>query len=369
MVGSIRSGCSARLNPPARRWALRRAEALVVRSLVVFAALVAWLLFAIPAQAAEVEAEPEPAPQAEPAPAPAPESERVRDVVSDRIELSEPSWIPSIDLGFETFDYNADTTVVNHINPPSWQGEQNEAERQLMVRIGSELMGPTFESLPGRPRLFVQGGAHFQMLSSDKMFGEGDPFVQGEPERGLQQYRGFGAGSKVLPGDFEGQGSEISADFQNPSWYAGLGVAFSVPIASNLLLYVKPSVQYSLEKIDLSAGLTTVDEPIPRVDPDPCGPAPRPTPCTREFFLYRSRDSATTTDHSVGAGLELALVLFRSARPVRVSFYAQARFLWLVSDPTTTFADPAGVASYSVMRDDFGIKGGGGLRLSWVGFD
>jgi hypothetical protein len=41
----------------------------------------------------------------------------------------------------------------------------------------------------------------------------------------------------------------------------------------------------------------------------------------------------------------------------------------LVSGSTTTFADPAGVATYSVTRDDFGVKGGGGLRFSWVGFD
>ena len=65
----------------------------------------------------------------------------------------------------------------------------------------------------------------------------------------------------------------------------------------------------------------------------------------------------------------MALTLFRSARPIRVSLYAEARFMWLLSDSTTTFADPLGVATYSVVRDDFGIKGGGGLRFSWVGFD
>jgi hypothetical protein len=141
-----------------------------------------------------------------------------------------------------------------------------------------------------------------------------------------------------------------------------------VPIATNLLLYIKPSVQYSMEKIDLPAGLTTVDEPVPRVDPIPCGTS-RPDPCIREFIIHESRTTASTTDHSVGMGLEVAVVPFRSARPIRVSLYAEARFLWLVSDSTTTFADPNGIATYSVTRDDFGIKGGGGLRFSWVGFD
>ena len=157
------------------------------------------------------------------------------------------------------------------------------------------------------------------------------------------------------------------AQFQDPSWYAGLGIAFSVPIATNLLLYIKPSIQYSLEKIDLSGALTTVDEEVPRVDP----PEP-PLIITREFKIQTSRKNSSTTDHSIGAGLELELVLFRSVRPIRVSLYAQARFLWLVSGSTTRFADlneAPRIASYSVMRDDFGIKGGAGLRFSWVGFD
>jgi hypothetical protein len=43
--------------------------------------------------------------------------------------------------------------------------------------------------------------------------------------------------------------------------------------------------------------------------------------------------------------------------------------MWLVSDSTTRLADTNGVATYSITRDDFGIKGGGGLRFSWMGFD
>jgi hypothetical protein len=117
--------------------------------------------------------------------------------------------------------------------------------------------------------------------------------------------------------------------------------------------------------------LTTVLETTPpgTVDPAPCGNPPFPTPCLRTFDVYRSRTTATATDHSVGAGLEVAMVPFRSARPIRVSLYAEARFLWLVSDDTTEFSDPDGVATYSIVRDDFNIKGGGGLRFSWVGFD
>jgi hypothetical protein len=150
--------------------------------------------------------------------------------------------------------------------------------------------------------------------------------------------------------------------FDDPSWYAAVGVAFSVPIASNLLLRIKPSIEYSFEEIDLDGQLKTVNELNPHLDPDFTTP-------TRDFFISRSRANETATNHSLGAGLELALVLFRNFRPVRVSLYTEARFMWVLSDETTTFGDSTGTASFSVVRDDFGIKGGGGVRFSWVGFD
>jgi len=306
--------------------------------------------------ASEPAAEPRPEPKSRP-PAPAADA------------LGEPGWIPSIEVGLETFDYNVDTTVVNQINPPAWAGSEKEADRQTMFRVGAELMGPMFEDLPGRPRLFAQGGVQIRLFSSDEIFVDGDPNVPLEPERGIGQYQISGSPFLELPGDFVGQGSLIDSRFRDPSWYAGLGVAFSVPIGTKMLLYVKPSVQYSMEKIDLSGMFTTVDEPVPMVDPEPCGVGPAKPPCIREFFIYRSSSDVSVTDHSVGAGIEVALALARSARPIRVALYAEARFLWLVSGSTTTFADPGGVATYVVTRDDFGIKGGGGLRFSWVGFD
>jgi len=350
----------------------------VLGAAVFSSVIIALSWFAQPAEADEIdpdysyesEPEPEPAPEPEPEPEPAPPPPAA---AAD--DLQEPSWIPSIDVGMETFDYNVRSSAENLINPPWLGGSQSEAERQTMFRIGGELMGPMFEGLPGRPRLFAKGGAQFRTFSSDDIFGNGNFTVGVEPERGIARYASLGDIARDLPHDFVGQGSAISARFQDPSWYAGLGVAFSVPIGTDMLLYIKPSVQYSLEKIDLSASLTTVDEPVPRLDPFDCGVGTGLPPCVREFFPHRSQQYTRITDHSVGAGLEVALALFRSVRPIRVSLYAEARFMWLVSDSTTmindpkTIDEPNGVANYSIVRDEFGIKGGGGLRFSWVGFD
>ena len=372
MTCLTRSGGSALVDSPAlcraTRGAARVTDVAVLRIMACFAALVALLLFAIPAQADEIEPEPPLEAESAPEPEPQPEPEPEPIVASEEEEFSEPSWIPSIDVGFETFDYNVDSTVQNLTNDPTaWAGTEHEAERQLMFRIGAELMGPAFEDLPGRPRLFVQGGVQLRTFSSDQIFGIGDPkgerqlAVVKQPEIGIQQYNRSGNfEGKNLPSDFLGQGSTIFGKFQDSSWYAAVGVSFSVPIASNLLLQIKPSLQYSLEKIDFDGRFTTVNELNPHEDP-PDGAA------TRDFFIDRSTGSQTTTDHSIGAGLELALVLFRNVRPIRVSLYTGARFMWQLGDTTTTWGDQ--VASYSVMRDDFGIRGGGGIRFSWVGYD
>jgi hypothetical protein len=328
--------------------------------------------FAQPAEADEIDPDPDYVNEPEPEPEPAPEPDPPPPAAAAD-ELREPDWIPSIDVGMETFDYNVKTAIVNHINGPWLGGNQSEAERQTMFRIGGELMGPMFEDLPGRPRLFAKGGAQFRAFSSDDIFGNGRFTVSVEPERGITRYSLLGDQARDLPREFVGQGSAISARFQDPSWYAGLGFAFSVPIGAEMLLYIKPSVQYSMEEIDFSASLTTVDEPVPRLDPFDCG-AGRP-PCIREFIPHRSEQYRSITDHSVGAGLEVALALFRSVRPIRVSLYAEARFMWVVSGTTTAFTDPKTidepnpVASYTIERDKFDVKGGGGLRFSWVGFD
>ncbi len=202
-------------------------------------------------------------------------------------------------------------------------------------------------------------------------------------EGSIDTYVDQGAGTNDFPSDFEGQGSRLAASLQDPSWYAGLGIAFSVQTSGGMLFYIKPSVQYSVEEIDFRGKLTTVEETSPpgTVDPDPCGlsvfvPPPDPPalpgtpapPCTRTFKVRRSNASSSTTDHSIGPGLEVAMA-FRSFPPIRISIFAQARALWLISDSTTSFTDRFGVASYSVERDYLSIRGGAGIRLSWVGFD
>jgi hypothetical protein len=337
MLLSIRSSTCALVHSPmfhrAPHGAAGGIRAAVLRATACFAALTALLFPAIPAQA-------------------------------DRHgeEHSEPAWIPSLDVGFEGFSYDIDSTIVNLSDPSVYSETQGASVNQLLFRIGGELMGPMFEALPGRPRLFVQGGAGLSTFSGERAFELGNPDDSSEPEGGIARYEVNGPVGRDLPFDFEGQGSWLDVRFQDPSWYAGLGIAFSVPTSDALSFYIKPSVQYNVQKIDFAGKLKTVYEPPPP------GVDPADGPFTRAFEVRESNAKFGTTDHSIGPGLEVAMG-FLASRPIRFSLFGQVRFLWLLNDDTTSFTDADGFAHYSVTRDDFVVKGGAGLRMSWVGFD
>jgi len=276
-------------------------------------------------------------------------------------EEKEPQWIPSLNFGFDTFRYDATSTVENFVNPPVHSGKQTGSKQELLFQLGGELQGPRFGGVPGRPRLFVAGGFGLTPFSSDAIFETG---VIGEPEGGIEIFKNQlalaidrGCENQRPPNcndddpqGFDGQGSRITSSFLNPSWYASLGVAFDIPVSRKLLFQIKPSVAYSGENIEMVGNLTTVTKPAPGT-----------------YEVTRSIASTGVTDHSLGMGLELALDLFRATRPITSAIYVDLRLLWLLSDPTTTFADDAGVASYEVTRNTFGIRGGAGLRFSWKG--
>lgn len=294
---------------------------------------------------------------------------------------SEPAWIPSLSAEFETFQYSATTSVTNLVNPPAQEGTVSGSSLQLIARIGGELMGPRLESLPTHPRLFVQGGVGFNSFSGSNIAEIG--LLQGDPQRAISQFNITRAADIALgcnipgvcpitaePSDFEGQGSEVTAEVQTPEWNAALGLAWDIPLRRSLLLQVKPSVTYNFERVKFGGRIRTV------VETDPVNEV---------FEIYEGTGSGSSNDHSLGLGIELDLALFRS-RPIRASLVLGTRFLWLLSDPTTTFSDSSGtrtfwttpaaaqmeptgpVGAYRVERDGFEIRGGAGVRLSWVGF-
>ena len=101
--------------------------------------------------------------------------------------VPEPNWIPSIDIGFDFFKYETDATITDHVcanvtcdpqtspgDPADWSGDQSRSTENIVLRLGGELLGPSFDAIPGRPRLFVQGGVQLAGFSSDLLFVRGD---------------------------------------------------------------------------------------------------------------------------------------------------------------------------------------------------
>jgi hypothetical protein len=281
-------------------------------------------------------------------------------------DASEPRWIPSLNFGFDTFGYDTTSSVENHINPPEQEDTQTNSQTQLNYQLGGELMGPKIGGLPGNPRLFIQGGVQLQNFQATKIFNVKDA---GDPTPGITSYLGrletdinprpngrtcldFQPPSCefVDASSFKGQGSRITSGIENPAWYAAIGVAFNLPLTPKLLLQVKPSFAYNVETFEIEGDFTTVTEPAVNI-----------------FDITTSAAETTTTDHSIGAGLELALVMFRTFRPVTTSLYVDGRFLWLISDATTTLTDDRNVATYTVTREGFDMRGGAGIRFSWMG--
>jgi hypothetical protein len=73
------------------------------------------------------------------------------------------------------------------------------------------------------------------------------------------------------------------------------------------------------------------------------------------------------TDHRLGPGFEVELVFSRTARPVAISAYVDFRYLFLVSESTTSFTDPAAIALSTVERGD-ALSFGAGVGLTWMAF-
>ncbi|UCF41785.1 MAG: hypothetical protein JSW43_05525, partial [Gemmatimonadota bacterium] len=63
-------------------------------------------------------------------------------------DAEEPGWIPSINLGFDTFAYDTLSSVENHLNPPAHEGTQSYFSTELKFQSGAELMSPRL-ALPG----------------------------------------------------------------------------------------------------------------------------------------------------------------------------------------------------------------------------
>lgn len=96
---------------------------------------------------------------------------------------------------------------------------------------------------------------------------------------------------------------------------------------------------------------------------------PRSAPPIVDFTTHRSRPGAKNqVAHHLGPRLEIALLLSPEARPIRTTLFANASYLWMLSERTTQLMDGPGVARFTARRPAANLRGGMGVRFSWVGW-
>jgi len=274
-------------------------------------------------------------------------------------EEARPGWTVALDAGFEVFEYDINSSVTSAVAPRQ-SGAQTKKNDNSDFKFGIEVMTPALASWLGRPRLFAGVGGQVPLGSEDVVFQIGGGLSAELPEQEIASFEqdlatAIGNGCLTSPpcptadpASFGGQGSRIGVDFR-PLWYLSLGAALNLELPDDFLFRLKPSLEYVGGRLGIDSALTTVLEPAPE-----------------EFTVVRSSAGTMVTDHRLGPGIEGELVISRTARPVALSIYVDARFLWMVSDGSTSFADPAGIAQYSVDRGN-ALSFGGGVRLTWMG--
>lgn len=293
-------------------------------------------------------------------------------------DLVDPIWIPGINAGFEVFDSRMDYSVENLVNGPFLTTSGDSSIREFLFTIGGELAGPALTPIPGRPRLVVGGGIGIPVASPEALIDVGDSNNPANPEQDIDAYinrlrvpilrRCFERDPVNCPvpvvqptatdRGFRGQGTDLRASLDNITWQGDLGIRFEVPFLSEMMLQIQPGVTYRGERVKFEGRLTTVtlDELI------------FANPPTTDFTIHRSRPPAKNeVAHHIGPRLELALVLSKAARPIRTTFFAHASYLWILSERTTQLMDVSGVARYTARRRGANLRGGVGVRLSWIG--
>jgi len=305
-----------------------------------------------------------------------------------REQVPEPGWIPAVTAGFEVFDWNSENSVENQINGPFLDVRGDDEIRMYAMTFGGELAGPPMIAVPGRPRLVLGGGVGFVLPTADRLIDEGEVASATEPERDISAYESrlitsirrncLENPTRIPPKpencprldllDVDGQGNDVRLSFDSVTWHAKLGASFDLPVLDDAAIQISPAIAYRGERVKLQGRLTTVTLDQFVLPPRATPPAPQ-LPAIVDTTIHRSRPGAkNAVHHHLGPSLELGVVLSRRARPIRTTVFFHVSYLWLLSDPDEDLEDLGGVATYRIRRESQAVRGGVGVRFSWLGF-
>ena len=267
------------------------------------------------------------------------------------------SWVPSI--VFSVVVHEEDTEVEVDSRPLEFSFDRKEVRTLASLRFGGELMTPTFDKVPIKPRFFVSGGVLWSTPGNGLSHSNHDTTtVDDYRDINLPKLiRTFDRSEFSSPGldrnltDFEGRGTYVQGRQLHNSWYAGLGGVLTLP-RNGFTIRVRPSIEYIGEEFQIQGQYSLLSD----VDPD------RP-----RFLVHEIDLSDKEIQHSIGPGLELEFVNHIDGN-FTLSFFTQTRFMWIVGDNEMRLKgqDSQGEdAAFRFKRSRFNFRGGIGFRLGF----
>lgn len=256
---------------------------------------------------------------------------------------AEPSWIPYLDVGIDSGEEIAGASVTSTVDD-SASGTNSFDHARL--RFGAGVLMPSWTQIPGRPRIFVQGGIDYHLAGSQLALDVGEV---GNPQPAIDR---LNLNRPNDPEPIPGQGQLIRQEYMGPGWAAAIGVAFEMPAPwDGGSIRLKPMAAYEGERIRIEGRLVDVSEPSDNV-----------------FVIDQAYARKNpTTDHRLGLGGEIELTFFEGDR-LEMSAYGNARYLWVVSGRSTRLVStPTGIAAFEWRQDANVVRGGLGIRVSWRG--
>jgi len=251
------------------------------------------------------------------------------------------SWRPWLSIGFDLRAQDVEAGFASDSVPLLEGGVRSsramESELILVPNISFEsaLESPPIFDAWGKPRLFAHAGGKLPTKIAHKIFRDEGP--EGDSSLGRSANHDYRF-------KFDG------------SWFAGLGVAWSVPLGERQLS-IRPAFDYFGEHVRWE-GMSLLLE---REAGAPTSALPTP--------VFAASRSLSKTYHAIGPSLALEVLLGQRG-PVSLKLYAQSQFYWILTDPEASFAVANEIGSGNgVIRfetDSMIAEGGVGVRLTWL---
>lgn len=227
-------------------------------------------------------------------------------------------------------------------------------EEVLSALVGGtfEIMSPQLFEAAGRPRLFLDLNISAALASEVGLARDSDPGQMSLPSPV--------SGSLIGEASIVGRGAAITVQPQGPQIHAGLGAAFTIDLADELIR-IKPSLVYSRTILDVDA----ITNRAVRLPP----PAP-PVTLETHFRLIQLTDDFTEVYHGLGPALEIEYEPGTRVGPVGITLYLKGHASYIFGDLKTRMLGvnpeyPDETVSWKYSQDRWAFRASTGIRLRW----